>query len=85
MPLVADLAPAALRGRYMATVGLTWWLGLALAPTFGTQLLSVSPSAALLVPAGIAVAACVSSLSLERDLPAEIRLTPRPKRAVPAQ
>ena len=43
MPLVADLAPPALRGRYMATVGLTWWLGLALAPTFGTQLLSVSP------------------------------------------
>ena len=43
MPLVADLAPPALRGRYMATVGLTWWLGLALAPTFGTQLLSVPP------------------------------------------
>ena len=85
MPLVADLAPPALRGRYMATVGLTWWLGLALAPTFGTQLLSVSPEAALLVPAGIALIAGVSSLSLERDLPAEIRLTPRPERAVAAQ
>ena len=35
MPLVADLAPAALRGRYMATMGLSWWLGLALAPTLG--------------------------------------------------
>ena len=69
----------------MATVGLTWWLGLALAPTFGTQLLSVSPSAALLVPAAVALIAGVSSLSLERDLPAEIRLTPRPERAVAAQ
>ena len=28
MPLVADLAPAALRGRYMAAIGLSWWLGL---------------------------------------------------------
>jgi MFS family permease len=38
MPLVADLAPAAIRGRYMAAIGLSWWLGLALAPTLGTQL-----------------------------------------------
>ena len=32
MPLVADLAPESLRGRYMATTGLSWWIGLALAP-----------------------------------------------------
>ena len=57
MPLVADLAPAALRGRYMAAIGLSWWLGLALAPTLGTQLLSVSPPAALLAAAGVALAA----------------------------
>jgi MFS family permease len=78
MPLVADLAPAALRGRYMATIGLSWWLGLALAPTLGAQLLSESPPAAMLASAGVALAAGVSALSLERDLPAEIRLTPRP-------
>jgi MFS family permease len=78
MPLVADLAPAALRGRYMATIGLSWWLGLALAPTLGTQLLSVSPPAALLAAAGAALAAGLSALALERDLPAAIRLTPRP-------
>ncbi len=29
MPLVADLAPAALRGRYMAAIGLSFWAGLA--------------------------------------------------------
>jgi MFS family permease len=78
MPLVADLAPAALRGRYMATVGLSWWLGLALAPTVGAQLLSASPSAAMLAAAAVALAAAVSSLALERDLPVAIRLTPRP-------
>lgn len=78
MPLVADLAPAALRGRYMAAMGLSWWLGLALAPTLGAQLLSASPPAALLVPAGVALAAGVSALALEPELPADIRLTPRP-------
>jgi MFS family permease len=78
MPLVADLAPPALRGRYMATIGLSWWLGLALAPTLGTQLLSISPAAPLLAAAAVALAAALSALSLERQLPAEIRLTPRP-------
>jgi MFS family permease len=78
MPLVADLAPAALRGRYMATIGLSWWLGLALAPTAGGQLLSLSPLAAMLAAAGVAIAAGVSALALERDLAPAIRLTPRP-------
>ena len=78
MPLVADLAPPALRGRYMATIGLSWWLGLALAPTLGTQMLSVSPPAAMLAAAAVAAAAAVSALALERELPAETRLTPLP-------
>jgi MFS family permease len=78
MPLVADLAPAAIRGRYMAAIGLSWWLGLALAPTLGTQLLDVSPRATMLAAAGVALAAGLSALALERDLPAAIRLTPRP-------
>jgi MFS family permease len=78
MPLVADLAPAALRGRYMAATGLSWWLGLALAPTLGTQVLSVSPPAALLASAAVALMAGLSALALERDLPPATRLTPRP-------
>jgi MFS family permease len=81
MPLVADLAPAALRGRYMATIGLSGWLGLALAPTLGAQLLSASPPAAMVASAGVALAAGLSALALERDLPADIRLTPRPEPA----
>ena len=78
MPLVADLAPAALRGRYMAAIGLSWWLGLALAPTLGAQLLGISPSAAMVAAAGVALAAGVSALALERELPSAISLTPRP-------
>jgi len=79
-PLVADLAPPALRGRYMATIGLAWWLGLALAPTAGAQLLGVSPTATLLIAAAVAVGAGASALALERRLPASVRLTPRPER-----
>jgi MFS family permease len=82
MPLVADLAPPALRGRYMAAMGLSWWLGLALAPTLGTQLLGVSPPAAVLAAAGVALAASASALALEPALAPEIRRTPRPT-AVP--
>jgi MFS family permease len=90
MPLVADLAPAALRGRYMAAMGLSWWLGLALAPTLGMWLLSVSPPTALLAAAGVAFAAALAALALERELPPAARLTPRPgspvsARAVPAE
>jgi MFS family permease len=77
-PLVADLAPPALRGRYMAMIGISWWLGLALAPTAGTQLLSVSPPATMLTAAGVALAAGLSVLALDRELPPAIRLTPRP-------
>ena len=78
MPLVADMAPAALRGRYMAAVGLSWWIGLALAPTIGTRLLAVSPAAALLPAAGLAVAASLGALALGRRLPVAISRTPRP-------
>src|SRR5262249_61784755 len=77
-PLAADLAPPALRGRYMAAIGLSWWLGLALAPTLGTQLLAVAPEATMLIAAAVAFAAGLSALALERDLPEPIRLTPRP-------
>jgi MFS family permease len=78
MPLVADLAPPAVRGRYMAATGLSWWLGLALAPTLGTQLLSVSPPATMLVAAAVAFGAAFSALALERHVPEGARLTPRP-------
>jgi MFS family permease len=78
MPLVADLAPAALRGRYMAATGLSWWFGLALAPTLAAQLLGVSGPATMLTAAAVASAAAVSVLALERQLPVDIRLTPRP-------
>jgi MFS family permease len=78
MPLVADLAPDGLRGRYMAATGLSWWTGLAIAPALGAQLLTVSPTATFIVAAVAAFAAGASAFALERRLPAATRLTPRP-------
>jgi MFS family permease len=78
MPLVADLAPPPLRGRYMAATGLSWWLGLALAPSLWAQGLSISPAAAMLAAAVVAGCAGLSALALEEELPAAIRLTPAP-------
>ena len=79
-PLVAELAPAHLRGRYMAVAGLCFWIGLAAAPTGGAALLSLSPTAAFGVATGVAAAAAVSMLRLERRLPEAARLTPQPRR-----
>jgi len=81
---VADMAPAALRGRYMATMSLSWWIGLALAPTVGTRLLAVSPAASLLPAVGLAVAAGLATLALGRRIPAAISRTPRPSAATAA-
>jgi MFS family permease len=78
MPLVADLAPAGLRGRYMASMGLSWWIGLAIAPALGAHLLSLSPVVTFLAAATVAAAAGRSALALERRLPDAWRLTPRP-------
>ncbi len=79
IPLVAELAPPGLRGRYMASVGFAFWIGLAIAPTLGTQVLSRSPIAAFLAAGAVAAAAAVSMLRLERRLPEASRLTPRPR------
>jgi MFS family permease len=83
LPLVADLAPPELRGRYMAAIGLSWWLGLALTPTLGAQALAVSPSLALLASAALSIAAIVSLLALEARLPLGLRLIPRPRATAP--
>jgi MFS family permease len=78
MPLIADLAPLELRGRYMATVGLSWWLGLAVAPTLGAQLLTVSASLALTAGATLAALAILLLRAFEAALPTTVRAIPRP-------
>ena len=78
MPLIADLAPLGLRGRYMATAGLSWWLGLAIAPTLGGPLLAVSASLPLIGGAVLAASAIVLLRASEPALPVSVRSIPRP-------
>jgi MFS family permease len=44
-PLVADMAPAHLLGRYLSVYGLTFSISLALGPAIGGYLLQTSPDA----------------------------------------
>jgi len=44
-PIVADLAPPHLLGRYMSLYGLTFTAGVALGPAVGGALLATSPDA----------------------------------------
>ena len=76
MPLTADLAPAQLRGRYMASMGLSWWIGLALAPALGAPFLAGSGRSVFLVAGAVALAAGIMALRLNRVLPAAARRTP---------
>ena len=78
-PLVADLAPVALRGRYMAAIGFSWWIGLTIAPAVGGGLLSRAPVALFIGSAVVAIVAAGGALlALDRRLPLLIRITPRP-------
>jgi hypothetical protein len=67
MPLVADLAPPGLRGRYLAALGLSWWIGLVVGPVLGAPLLARAPTAAF--SATVAVATVASALALGPRLP----------------
>jgi MFS family permease len=78
MPLIADLAQLGLRGRYMATAGLSWWLGLAVAPTLGGPLLGMSASLPLIGGAVLAAAAIVLLRASEGALPVSARSIPQP-------
>ena len=77
-PLAADLAPPGLRGRYLAAMGFSWWIGLTIALTLGAQLLAVSPAAVFPVGAGLAATAALSALRLERKIPTQALITPKP-------
>jgi MFS family permease len=66
------------RGRYMAATGLSWWVGLTIAPAVGGGLLSTAPVALFIGSAVAAITASVALLALEPRLPIAIRLTPHP-------
>src|SRR3954471_13788685 len=78
-PLVADLAPERLRGRYFAIGAMSWSAGSILGPAAGGPLLGWHPLAVWPISAGVCVLAAFGCLRLERRLPESVRRTPRPE------
>ncbi len=81
-PLIADLAPEHLRGRYFALGAMSWSAGSILGPAVGGVLLGWHPLAVWPIAAAVCVSASVGCLALERRLPEGVRRTP--KRVEPA-
>jgi hypothetical protein len=61
----------------MATMGLSWWIGLTLASSAGTRLLGISAAVTFIGSAVAAASAGVSMLALGGRLPGASGLTPR--------
>jgi MFS family permease len=81
-PLVSDLAPEALRGRYMAAWLTTAQLGFALGPALGALALAASPALLWLGAAAICAACGLAALAIEEGLPAVLRRSPRAETAM---
>ncbi|MFE0376898.1 MDR family MFS transporter [Streptomyces inhibens] len=62
--VVADLAPAHLRGRYNGLIGMAWGTGFLIAPIAGTRLLVIGSTALWLSCAALSLVAALCQLSL---------------------
>jgi MFS family permease len=76
-PLVADLAPAHARGRYMAVSGFSWQLGFIAGPGLGGIVLAAAGGWLWVAAAVVCCTAAAASLALERLVPEAARRTPR--------
>jgi MFS family permease len=82
-PLVADMAPAHLLGRYLSLYGLTFTMSLALGPAIGGLLLQTSPDAVWWGGALAAVLAGTVLLRLGDRITDPLREAPSRRASVP--
>jgi len=75
--LVADLAPARLRGRYMALSSMSWEVGFVVGPAVGGFVLASEPLALWPLAAAVLAASVILVLRTEERLPAALRRTPK--------
>jgi MFS family permease len=79
-PLIADLAPEHLLGRYMALRTIAWQVGFMIGPAIGSFLLARSETGLWLGAAAACLLAGAGSLALDRKIPDHAALTPGPER-----
>jgi MFS family permease len=77
-PLVSDLAPRRLLGRYMALSSSSWQVGFIIGPAAGGFILQVQPYALWPIAAAVCLAGGLWAIALERSLPRPVRRTPAP-------
>ena len=82
-PLVADLAPPHLIGRYMALRTTAWQMGFLAGPALGSLLLVRSPTALWSGAAAACMVAAVGFLLLQRRITPGIAVAPGSERAAP--
>jgi hypothetical protein len=75
-PIVADLAPDGLVGRYMALNAFSWQLGFITGPPVAAAVLGAAPNAVWPLAAAVCVLGSLGALRLERRLPEEAVATP---------
>lgn len=74
-PLVAELAPGRLLGRYMAVSGFSWQLGFIAGPALAGIVLGTEPYALWPLMSVLSLTGAAYALVLERRLPEPARLT----------
>ena len=79
-PLIADMAPEHLLGRYMALRTVAWQLGFMAGPALGSFLLDRSATGLWIGAAVACLLAGIGSLALERQIPDHASRTPGPAR-----
>jgi MFS family permease len=75
-PLVSDLAPRRLLGRYMALSSSSWQVAFVIAPATGGFILEAEPFALWPIAAAVCLAGGAYALVLERRIPRDLRRTP---------
>jgi MFS family permease len=75
-PLTADLARPGSIGRYMAFSSQSWQIGWIIGPGLGGLVLQHAPNALWLIGAAACLANAAYALTLERRIPAPLRVTP---------
>jgi len=75
-PLVSDLAPRRLLGRYMALSSSSWQVAFVISPAAGGFILQAEPFALWPIAAAVCLAGGAYALVLERRLPQDYRRTP---------
>jgi MFS family permease len=75
-PLVSDLAPRRLLGRYMAISSSSWQVAFVIAPALGGFILQAEPFALWPIAAAVCLIGGLYALVLERRIPRDFRRTP---------